>query len=75
MLCYLKVENKNAVSVTITFESKMRRKSNLFKNVTADVLERTITNTSLVLDSTSNCELLYMVTIKHILYLIYLFII
>ena len=75
MLCYLKVENKNAVSVTITFESKMTRKGNLFKNVTADVLERTITNTSLVLDSTSNCELLYMVTIKHILYLIYLFII
>ena len=58
MLCYLKVENKNAVSVTITFESKMRRKGNLFKNVTADVLERTITNTSLVLDillATANC--------------------
>ena len=75
MLCYLKVENKNAVPVTITFESKMRRKGNLFKNVNADVLERTIKTLFLVLGSTSNCELLYMVTIKHILYLIYLFII
>lgn len=36
----------------------MRRKGNLFKTVTADVLKRTITNTSLVLDSTRNCELL-----------------
>ena len=69
------MENKNAVPVTITFESKMRRKGNLFKNVTADVLERTIKTLFLVLGSTSNCELLYMVTIKHILYLIYLFII
>ena len=75
MLCYLKVENKNAVPVTITFESKMRRKGNLFKNITADVLERTIKTLFLVLGSTSNCELLYMVTIKHSLYLIYLFII
>ena len=75
MLCYLKVENKNVVPVTITFESKMRRKGNLFKNITADVLERTIKTLFLVLGSTSNCELLYMVTIKHILYLIYLFII
>lgn len=36
----------------------MRRKGNLFKTVTADVLKRTITNTSLVLDSTRNCGLL-----------------